>query len=247
MYCRGKDYLDKFDPNAYLQGYASIHDSRVHHMLRCYYEAFQVLPDNLKVLDYGSGPSLMMAIVATTKASEITLSDFSPNNRQSLQRWLDNDDTFEFDWTPHFNFFAKELKRTGEKGVAESEQQLRAAVKAVVQCDMTQDPPIEAGYVGPYDVVTSSLALDTTAYTYEEFVDVLSRVSKLVKRGGSLFLYFTENGPLYQVGDNMFEGFSVDSDLVEKTMEKVGFKEIQTFTKFSDEHKTYFFVKGIRK
>ena len=135
-------------------------------MLRCFYEAFRVLPDNLKALDYSSGPSLLTAMAATTKASEIIMSDYSPNNRQSLQRWLDNDTSrLAFDWSPHFNFFARELLGGGEEAVAESEQKLRAAVKAVVQCDMTQDPPIKVGYDGPYDVVTSSLALDVTAHT----------------------------------------------------------------------------------
>ena len=100
MYCSGKDYLDKFDPSVYLQRYVS-NDPRAQHQLRCFYDAFRELPDNLKVLDYGSGPSLLAAMIAATKASEIILSDYSPNNRSFLRRWLDSDPR-AFDWTPHF-------------------------------------------------------------------------------------------------------------------------------------------------
>ena len=87
MYSSGKDYFDKFDPNLYLQRYVS-NDSRAQHQLRCFYDAFRVLPDNLKVLDYGTGPSLLAAMVAAVKSSEIVLSDYSPNNRQFLHKWL---------------------------------------------------------------------------------------------------------------------------------------------------------------
>ena len=37
------------------------------------------------------------------------------------------------------NFFVEKLEGKEEEAVAESEEQLRAAVKAVVHCDMTQD------------------------------------------------------------------------------------------------------------
>ena len=126
MYCSGKDYLDKFDPSVYLQRY----DPRAQHQLRCSYDAFRAFPNNLKVLvDYGLGPSLLAAMVAATKASEIVLSDYSPNNRSFLRKWL-NSDPRAFDWTPHFNFFVSFRKLEGkeEEAVAESEEQLRAAV-----------------------------------------------------------------------------------------------------------------------
>ena len=53
-------------------------------MLRCYHSAFESLPGNITVLDFGSGPSLKATISAATKASEMTLSDYSPTNRLSL-------------------------------------------------------------------------------------------------------------------------------------------------------------------
>ena len=185
-------------------------------------------------------------MIAATKASEIILSDYSPNNRSFLRKWLDSDPR-AFDWTPHFNFFVEKLEGKEEEAVAESEEQLRAAVKAVVHCDMTQDPPIQDGYDQLYDVVISSLVLDIAPRTNDEFTAVIRRVGGLVKVGGSLFLYLAENGPLYMVGDHTFECFPVDSDLVEKAMEMANFGRIETTSKFYSEPYTCFFVKGIRQ
>ena len=103
-------------------------------------------------------------MIAATKASEIILFDYSPNNRSFLRKLL-NSDNRAFDWTPHFNLFVGKLEGKEEEAVAESEEQLRAAVKAVVQCDMTQDPPILDGYDQLYDVVISSLVLDIAQTT----------------------------------------------------------------------------------
>ena len=245
MYSSGKDYFDKFDPNLYLQRYVS-NDSRAQHQLRCFYDAFRVLPDNLKVLDYGMGPSLLAAMVAAVKSSEIVLSDYSPNNRQFLHKWFDSDPG-AFDWTPHFNYLVKEVEGKGDEEVANSEKQLRAALKAVVHCDMMQDPPIEVGYDQLYDVVISSLVLDIAPRSNNEFVAVVRRIGNLVKTGGSLFLYLTENGPFYTVGDYTFECFPVNVDLVQKAMVMANFGDIATAGKFYSEPYTYFFIKGVRK
>ena len=41
------------------------------HTFRCYHEAFQNLPSDVKVLDYGAGPVVISTISAATKASQI--------------------------------------------------------------------------------------------------------------------------------------------------------------------------------
>ena len=222
--CFGGDYLDKFDPILYLESYVN-NDSRAKHILRCFHEAFQGLPANQSVLDYGSGPSLLTAMVAAPKASEIILSDYSSKNREQLRKWLERGPT-AFDWTPHITFLVSELEGKGVKAVSEREELVRAIVRDVVTCDMAQDPLIESSYGRVYDVVMSSLVLDTLPRTSQEFTDVLCRVGRLVKKGGSLFLYFAENVPLYKVGDITFECVSVNSDMVERAMEIAGISEI---------------------
>ena len=150
-----------FEPSAFLKRYytetggTSYAVDRMQHTLRCYHDAMEKLPSGLKVLDYGSGPVIFGAISAATKASEIVLSDLSGKNRDALRTWL-NGGAGAFDWSPHFKFVVCELEGKSEKEAEEREDQVRKLVKAVVHCDISEEPPIEKGYNCTYDVVISS-------------------------------------------------------------------------------------------
>ena len=245
-YCMGEDYVDKFDPSRYLQRYQNCGD-RSNHMLRCFYDAFKELPDSLKVLDYGSGPSLLPAMTAATKASEIIMCDYSPKNREVLRQWLQGS-CASFDWTSHFEYIVRKLEGNFEDDAVQKRQDLfRKAVKAVVHCDLTQDPLIEKGYDQLYDAVSSSLVIDTVPRTYDEFVQLLTRLGRLVKKGGTILLYFVENAPFYDVGDFVFHSFPVTTHSAENAVSAAGFRDIKISNKFSSISTgyTYFFLQGI--
>ena len=98
--------------------------------------------------------------------------------------------------------------------MAVRQEKVRNIVKAVVHCDLTQDPIIDSSYNTLYDVVASSLVIDTVAETYEQYVESMSRLGKLVKPRGSLFLYsiIDNDSQRYTVGDSVFNSFRVDAD-----------------------------------
>ena len=194
-FCSGKDYKDKFDPYTFLRQYASLRNSQ--HMLRCFHDAFQNLPSNITVLDYGSGPSLRGIVSAAAKASEITLSDYSVANRRALSDWLENK-CDAFDWDPYFSYVVRELEgMQGDDEVAKRQQEVRKIVKAVVECDLKKYPPIEAAYNKLYDVVLSTYVVETIAKSYDEYCALVSRMTRLVKPRESLFLYGVENSTCY--------------------------------------------------
>ena len=76
----GEDYRDRFSASDYLQRYYS--DLSNHHFISLdfYHDAFQSLPSGLRILDYGTGPSVLTTISAAPKASEIVLSDLADVN-----------------------------------------------------------------------------------------------------------------------------------------------------------------------
>ena len=247
----GKDY-DRFEPSTYLQRYSDVYSSRAGHMLRCFYWAFQSVPSDVKVLDYGCGPSLLGIIPASSKSSEIVMSDYSENNIQAIRQWLRKDPA-AFDWFPHFNFVVKELEGKGEEEVIKRQDDVRNMIKDVVHCDLTRDPLIETGYDQQYDVVICSLTIGAVAQTREEFTMLLSRMSTLIKSGGSLFLYVAEKTSSYKVGDSEFQYFSTTPDTVRKAMGEAGYGDVQVHDEKysgpsdSGEIRTFFFVRGIHK
>ena len=221
----GTDYHDKFQASEYLKRYYGTPAGSYYTSLRLYHEVFQSLPTGLRVLDYGSGPSIRGTISAATKASEIVLSDYTEDCRKALRQWLQKHPD-AFDWSPYFSHVVKDLEGKGEKEVEERKEEVRRLVKAVVHCDLTQDPPIERGYDQQYDVVMSSLCIDAVARTREEYAQGMNKLSKLVKPGGTLLILGAEvrgEDGFYVVGEEKFRGFGVASDFAAKAITNAGF------------------------
>ena len=61
-----------------------------------------------------------------------------------------------FDWSPYFSRVVQGVEGKSEKEAVERQELVRRAVKAVVHCDITQNPPIEKGYDQEYDELTMS-------------------------------------------------------------------------------------------
>ena len=199
-----KQYREKFDTGEYLNRYYDA--NACVHLLELYYKAFLSLPTGLRILDYGTGPTILTTISAATKASEIVLSDYSELCRTALHQWLAGDGE-AFDWSPYFEHVVKELEGKGEAEVAMRQTLVRNVVKAVVKCDLTRDPPIEPGYEHTYDVVMSSLCIEAVIESNDEYPQMLAKLVSLVKPGGHLLLYGVEvqgEGGYYVVGDETF-------------------------------------------
>ena len=66
-------------------------------------------------------------------------------------------------------------------------------VKAVVPCDVDQDPPIPTEYVDEYDIVTDLLCLNAACATKEDYTAALVRLHALLKPGGKIVLHTVES------------------------------------------------------
>ena len=227
----GKDYHTRFDPLAYAKRYFEEINvqKRARHFLRCSYDVFQSLPACLSILDYGSGPSILTAISAAAKASEIILSDYTEGNRASIRQWLDNS-TSAIDWSVYFRYVVVELEGKTESDIASRKEQVRKLTKAVVPCDITQDPPIESGYQRQYDVVVTNLVLVCSSRSQKDYLNNLKKLIKMVKPGGRIMISDPERsdteGGFYVVGGVKFITASVTSDFVIEALKNAGFDDI---------------------
>ena len=245
------DYEEEFKPSVFLNYYKASCSSDispfVKHRLQCLHESFQTIPNDVKVLDYGAGPIILSAISAATKASEIVLADYTNNNLKYVRQWL-NSEPGAFDWSTHFNYIVQELEGEGEREARERQDHVRRLVKAVVHCDITQNPPIERGFDHPYDVVICCLVLEGTARTQEEYFLGMSRLATLIKPGGSLFYYGAEdNKGYYTVGDRNFPTLQVSEELALKAFAAAGFGNVVvSHPPQVDATKSFRFIRGTR-
>ena len=223
-----KEYPDKFQPDKYLKKYCG--DTTNFELLDPYYKAFHSLPSDLRILDYGTGPAIWTIISAATKASEIVLSDYTEVCRTALHQWLAGDRE-AFDWSPYFGHVVKELEGNGEEEVAKRQTLVRNLVKAVVKCDLTQDPPIEPGYEQPYDVVMSSFCIESVIKSNDEYQPMLAKLVSLVKPGGHLLLFGIEvqgEGGYYVVGDDNFSNVGPRVEFAMHAMVECGMEIVTT-------------------
>ena len=160
-------------------------------------------------------------ITAARVASEIVLAEYTEEGRAAVRSWLDNSPN-SFNWSPFHKYVVQTLESGSAEAAEEREKRLRSIVKAVVECDIAQDPPIRDGYQGPYDAVISCLCLTTACKTKEEFVRAVHKVSALVKPGGCLLFSMVEPKDTtlhfhYPIGDKTYVQFINDRSFVEST------------------------------
>ncbi len=200
----GEDYHGSFDPGTFLAERYKKSDlssaGKNASILKALHDLFASLgarspsssQPSLKVLDFGAGPVIMCAISAARFASEIVLSDYAESCRAAVNQWLQGDPNAH-DWTPYFQHVVRILEGNATEGEVAARQELvRAAIKAVVHCDITQDPPIQQGYEGPYDVVIASLVLVASCKTLEDYASGVAKLVRLLKPGGKIFIVSEE-------------------------------------------------------
>ena len=228
-------YEEEFDPVRYLQTRLGNlkNVERVLFPLQRFHEEFARLSGSLKILDYGTGPAITTLISASRLASEITLAEYSAQNRDVLRSWLDG--TFDsFDWSPLFNHVVRDLEGKSVEEARAREALVRKIVKRVVSCDFTTSPIIEQGSEGPYDVVISSSCL-TCCSTLAQYNDNLKNVSALVKRGGTFMLYHSERNMerevgTYYIGSTPFDIVNVSESHVVEQFLCLGFPDVRSYT-----------------
>lgn len=206
---------------------------RVQFPLEMFHREFSSLPDsNLKILDYGTGPSIMSIISAPVKASELILCEYSPRNRSTLRLWLESKPG-AFNWRPCFEHVVCKLEGKSAEEVVAREALVREKVKNVVSGDINTSCIIEKGFEGPYDVVSSSGCLESTCTTREVFSRNVEKLCSLIKPGGHLMFFCSwrklepECG-VYYVGSEKLHVVSVDTPYVVDLVQRIGFRDVRS-------------------
>ena len=195
------------------------------HNLHQFFQSLSTTTTDLKVLDYGCGPVVANVISAARVATEIVFAEYTEEGRSAVQQWLKQDPK-AFDWSPYFEYVVQTLENGSLQEAKMREKRVRKIAKAVVQCDVAQDPPIDINYLGPYDVVICCLSIGHVSNTNEEFEREISRIAALVKSGKHLLIQLVESNDMnesigsYPIGDKMYTEKRVCYAFVQATLDK---------------------------
>ena len=236
------------DPTAYLVKCfkpQSVHNvirefalKQVHHFFthNCQFSFNTESDSTLKVLDYGCGPVLANTISAAGLSNiEIVLAEYSSDCCKAIMKWV-NEDPSAWNWLPYIKHIVQDFEGKSEKEALAREKSLRKSIKAVVACDITQDPPIAEGFDEPYDIVMSMLCIENGCLTRDDYRAAVKRTSTLVKSGGTFLLYSSirnreehdQTPGYYHVGETKHLQVALPLHFVLMTLEENGFIVMET-------------------
>ena len=220
---------DSFDPLVYLDFYCS-EEREIHEFLLDRLHEFfsRIEGSDLKLLDYGSGPTISHHISSTSKANEIILAEYAKPNRDFVEKWLVDPSTY--DWSLHFKRVVCKREKRPEQDIIKREYEVRSKIKAIVPCDITKETFIAKGFEGPYDIVVSFLCLENVAASTDEYQMYLERLLSLVSDNGYFILFkFTRERTCigyYQFGGKKYRCLYVTDMFLFSILQSAGLTDI---------------------
>ncbi|XP_064647397.1 nicotinamide N-methyltransferase-like [Lineus longissimus] len=209
----GNDYKTHFDAKFYLNTYHSEVQPFSSKLLQMVHElvATAQIPSGGRLLNVGCGPSIYAVISPGSRCSEIVFSDFAPQNVDEVRKWANNDPDAH-DWRPYFEHVCQLEGRRDEWEARQDH--IRQATKHVVSCDVHQENPLAPLVFEPFDVIVSSLCLESACLDETSFRSAVKNVVSLLKPGGLFFLDGLQEKTSYEVGNMNFHKLPINNKII---------------------------------
>ncbi|NXU42256.1 NNMT methyltransferase, partial [Drymodes brunneopygia] len=228
IFTEGDFYQQHFDPQAYMNEYYNLTDSRkwaagfTKQNLRTLHKIFSL--DGLRgdtLIDVGCGPTIYQLLSACEHFQEIISLDYTDQNRRELEKWLKNE-AGAFDWEPVVKYVC-ELEGDREKW-AEKQEKVRKKVKQVLKCDVTKANPTSPVTLPPADCIVTTLCLEGACKDLATFRSALRNISTLLKPGGHLVMLTVLGETYYVFGKQIYSSLCLQKHEVEEAVVAAGFE-----------------------
>ncbi|XP_046559365.1 phenylethanolamine N-methyltransferase-like isoform X2 [Haliotis rubra] len=212
-----EDYLKYFDPVAFLKMY--------HSDIKGNQDEGDLMPWKMKnlhdvfaegkltgrrLLDIGTGPTIHSVISASNYCDTVYLSDFTPQNRETLRKWLDGSLQHSFK-----SFF--------QTSPSCREEELRKKICGILPIDLLLEEPLAPCYFPRFDMVTTSFCLDAVALDHVDYGLAAQKITNMLKIGGHLVVCGLHGSCGFKVGEHVFRSCHVSVEQVKDTWTRCGF------------------------
>ncbi|XP_067681900.1 indolethylamine N-methyltransferase-like [Haliotis asinina] len=226
----GEDYKRDFHPEEYLQMYygtlkgAPSEGDMLQTSMTFWHEAFaQGHVRGRRLLDIGTGPTIHSVISASNYCDNIYLSDFTPQNRETLLKWLDG--SLEHSFKTFLQFVVDEEGK-GELP-NDREAVMKDKVVGIFPLDLLQTDPLMPALFPPFDIITSSLCLEAAAQDLASYEIIAGRIGRLLKDGGHVVLFGVLGESFYRVGSHSFYCLKISAEQVQDIWKRSGFTIVE--------------------
>jgi hypothetical protein len=199
-----------FSPSAYLHEYYSDIGGENAALLEFFVAAYQTLPANGTLLDFGGGPTIYPLIGAVPKVKEIHFCDYLEANLEEVRKWV-RAEAAAFNWQP-FVKATLELEQRGEcspTDILHREAALRRCIKFITSCDVRFTPLVRS-VTQAYDTVISNFCAEAATANRREWTMFVGRIASLVKPGGTFLISAIKGATSYSVGPQIFPTVKLD-------------------------------------
>lgn len=213
----------EWDPHTYLETFFAEAGPDTHETLKFIRRELRQFIDQPveKLLDFGSGPTVVVSLAASPYAKEIHLADYLPSNLAEAQKWLDSDPD-AFDWDP---CIADILKIEGTDATSQNIRQraceLRAKARTLL-CDAALEHPL-IGSNETYPLVLSIFCADSATSSRDTWRKYMKNIISLVAPQGQILIAALRNCTSYHVGDRVFPSPNINEKDLEAIFVEEGF------------------------
>lgn len=204
-------------------------DERV--VMNFFLPRLQSRPRMRRYLEIGCGPTLHHALMVEPYVDEVHLSDFLPDNREAVDKWI-NKSKDALNWSAYTRYILEvEGKSTNEVDILAREGALRRKISQVASANLMEEPVVVCG--ANYDAVGCFYCLEEVARTADSFAIIIGRVAKCIRDGGSLLIAALERTNFYHVqgghGESVaYPCFALTKNIVQEALESAGLRLPET-------------------
>lgn len=190
-------YVGKKFAERYLATYLKVIDEderKIAEFLVCEYSK---IAGAESMLDIGCGPGVQHVIPAIPYVRRIDMADFLPDNLAALRKWQARNPQ-SHNWQ-HFTKFILELEGhiVTPALIEEREEVLRQNLRFIKWANVLQKHPL--GEPMQYPAVGFFYCAEAAARSKEQWITIMTNVTKMIEPGGHLFMASVRNTEYYSV------------------------------------------------
>lgn len=192
---------------------------------------------DLRVLEFGCGPTVHRAMAAAPYARSITFADLLATNLAAVDRWIQRDPS-AFDWSPFAHFIMQLEARSGQSRVEASsrEDSTRSLVTSLRVADALTRDPLGSEGRRAYDLVIAGYCLEAIGPRDEDFRSGLAHVLDLVSANGLAVVMSLANCRRYRLNGRYVDCYPVGAKDLRRGFNEAGFGRISIETRRLQDH-----------
>ena len=227
----GRSFIEEFDPKGFLSTFSSspggnpnsaftFYRERLHRFYKRYSSKWD--DKTARLLEFGGGPVITTLISAAPYVNEIIFAAHTESERKEIELWK-NRKQGAHDWSSYFKDIVCKVENiAGDDAWREREELLRKRISSIIACDISWDYPLAVKQEPAFEIVSTSLCLESGCPTYIKYKEGIKKLVGLLKPGGFLLMIIVERETFYVDGKKKWSTLYLTLEQVKEALAEAG-------------------------